>query len=186
MMGAVLAKYLPGRTFHLSVCWPTQRQVYSCPEPGERWCRGYTQSLPSSPLRLCGISLLVFSLCFLGSARGEKKNVPHYCVTKHLTISFSTTFLTCVTISWDKTLFPLFIIMLVNLLKDVTINMSCAYVAKGALVPVEIWEIVLFYLRTGSLKNELVTPMGADLMGLSIFSSSSFLSSALSSVSDLL
>lgn len=130
MMGAVLAKYLPGRTFHLSVCWPTQRQVYSCPEPGERWCRGYTQSLPCSPLRLCGISLLVFSLYFLGSARGEKKNYPHYCVTKHLTISFSTTFLTCVKISWDKTLFPLFIIMLVNLLKDVTINMSCAYVAK--------------------------------------------------------
>lgn len=53
-------------------------------------------------------------------------------------------------------------------------------------IPVEIWEVVLFYLRTGSLKNELVTPMGADLMGLSVFSSSSFLSSALNSASNLL
>lgn len=54
---------------------------------------------------------------------------------------------------------------------------------KGILA--EIWDITLFYLRTGSLKTELVTPNGADLMGLSAFSSSCCFSSALRSASAL-
>lgn len=43
-----------------------------------------------------------------------------------------------------------------------------------------------FYLRTGSLKTELVIPLGAALMGLSPFSSRSSFSSGLNSVMGVL
>lgn len=43
-----------------------------------------------------------------------------------------------------------------------------------------------FYLRTGSLKTELVIPLGAALMGLSAFSSCSSFSSRLNSVMGVL
>lgn len=127
-LGAILTKYVPGRTFHLSGCWPTQPQVYSCPEPGERWCTGYTLSLPSSQLRLCGISLLVFFLWFPGSGRGKKEQ--YNFVKGHLTIFFSAPFPTCVMISWAKIFLPSVIIMLVNLLKRFMVNISCADLTK--------------------------------------------------------
>lgn len=74
---------LPDKIFHLSVCWPAQQQVYNSPELGERPCRGYIRSLPSSPLELYGIFPPVSSLCSPVSVkRGIATIDLEYCIIK--------------------------------------------------------------------------------------------------------
>lgn len=116
-----MSHYWPGSIFHLSVCWLAQPQACSSPEPGERWCRGYTRSLPSPPQKLCDTSPPASSLC---SPASKHKTSSSYLFTVyldccwHLYLLLTCFFFTCVIISLAKTLFPCSIIMLMNLLKN--------------------------------------------------------------------
>lgn len=127
-MRAVLPYFSPGRTFLLSVCWPVRQWAYSSPEPCERSHRGYTRSLPFPPLELCGISPPVSSLCAPESGR-RMRNCDHSVTIQSQQQIFRLHFrrvlffcfffqITCAKMSLAKTLFPCFIIMLTNLLKN--------------------------------------------------------------------
>lgn len=138
----------------------------------------------------CG-ALWYFSTCFLLmlSRVWKESETGHSSDTKptaDILLHKSRFLVTCVKISLAKTLFPCFIIMLTNLLKNNNMDkshMTWPPVAKrDQTLSLNPW----FYLRTGSLKTELVIPLGAALMGLSAFSSRSSFSSGLNSVMGVL
>lgn len=138
----------------------------------------------------CG-ALWYFSTCFLLmlSRVWKESETGHSSDTKptaNILLNKSRFLVTCVKISLAKTLFPCFIIMLTNLLKKNNMDnshMTWPPVAKrDQTLSLNPW----FYLRTGSLKTELVIPLGAALMGLSAFSSRSSFSSGLNSVMGVL
>lgn len=181
-----MSHYWPGSIFHLSVCWLAQRQACSSPEPGERWCRGYTRSLPSPPQKLCDTSPPASSLC---SPASKHKTSSSYLFTVYLDCCWHLCYLL---LNWffylchylsSQNLVSMFHHHVDEFTEkqrqksspDMNIPMHTSFLL--------LWAEMWVYLMTGSSKTELETPLVAALMGLRALSSRCSFSSALSSVS---